>query len=312
MVKLSNLVQYKHNLEDLLLDPTRIVQQHCSGADIVVAQSPIDLNELPNQIRSQQAVISDQYDQFNKLIGQTIEAVDVEIKKQQAEYYRNTELLYKETVNEPVEYIQQRRLEITDDKRDMIQSTISHFSNWRYPGMMIRPINDDWIDHMVGSDPLYLVDLDKRYIDPAIEKFSDQYKKRLAIYEISETDGTFMLENLPNGQLSFCLCYYFLDFRPLEIVQLYIEEVYNKLRPGGCFAFTFNNCDRWGGVRLAEQNFASYTPASVIYNIADNCGYEVRKIDDLNNATTWVELVKPGELSSLRAGQNLAQVVDKI
>jgi hypothetical protein len=97
----------------------------------------------------------------------------------------------------------------------------------------------------------------------------------------------------------------------LEIIQIYLKELYNKLKPGGLLSMTFNDCDRDGGVKLAERNFMCYTPSQAVYDFAKDLGFETQEIFRIDSATTWVELSKPGHLESLKGGQSLAKMVYK-
>ena len=72
---------------------------------------------------------------------------------------------------------------------------------------------------------------------------------------------------------------------------------------------TFNNCDHADGVKLAERAFATYTPSRRIREIATEFEYRITMFYEINTAVTWLELKKPGELTSLRGGQALARIV---
>jgi hypothetical protein len=76
-------------------------------------------------------------------------------------------------------------------------------------------------------------------------------------------------------------------------------------------ALTYNDCSRPGGARLAENNYASYIPGAMLRSFAESLGYVITYSIDLNQAVTWMELEKPGELTSLRGGQALAKIVAK-
>ena len=107
------------------------------------------------------------------------------------------------------------------------------------------------------------------------------------------------------------LAYNHLNFRPFEIIKKYFNEIYYKLRPGGMFVLTFNDCERANAVSLVEQNYGCYTPGYLVEQLARTFGYEiVYKYTD-GGPSTWIELKKPGEMTSLRGGQALAKIVPK-
>ena len=72
---------------------------------------------------------------------------------------------------------------------------------------------------------------------------------------------------------------------------------------------TFNDCDNEKAVRLAENYYACYTPGRMVRAAAKSIGYEIYFVWNDNVPSTWIELQKPGSLSSLRGGQALARVV---
>jgi hypothetical protein len=74
---------------------------------------------------------------------------------------------------------------------------------------------------------------------------------------------------------------------------------------------TFNDCDRDKAVKLAEQRYACYTPGTMIQQFAATVGYNQIFSWNNNGPTTWLELRKPGALTSLRGGQTLAKIVHK-
>ena len=164
---------------------------------------------------------------------------------------------------------------------------------------------------MVGFDPLNLVDQQHELLVPSFDKFPEEYKSRLRLYTVNENIDTEILDKIPNNQFGFCLAYNFFEFKPLEIVKKYMAEVYQKLKPGGTFIMTFNDCSRDKAVMLAEQRYACYTPGTLIKQLANTFGYTQTFSWDNDGPTTWLELRKPGTLSSLRGGQSLAKIMYK-
>jgi hypothetical protein len=72
---------------------------------------------------------------------------------------------------------------------------------------------------------------------------------------------------------------------------------------------TFNNCDRAEGTQLFERHFMSYTPEREIINKAKSIGYIVTYNFRLDSSNNWLELQRPGQLTSLKGGQSLAKIV---
>jgi len=184
--------------------------------------------------------------------------------------------------------------------------------NWKHPAMIIHPMATNFTQDMVSADPLYLVDESRFLLEPTVSQFSPQYQQRLRIYTIEESINSDILNQLPDQQFGFCLVYNYLDYRPLRLVKQYLEEIYQKLLPGGIVALTFNDCDDYRAMESVEQGFGGYTPGHLIRACAAQLGFEeIYCCDDLAPCI-WIEFKKPGELHSLRGGQALARVLAKV
>jgi hypothetical protein len=108
-----------------------------------------------------------------------------------------------------------------------------------------------------------------------------------------------------------CFAYNFFNHRTLEHIKQYLTEIYAKLKPGGVLIMTYNDCDRVPGMRLTEQGLACYTPGILVNQLAQNIGYDRFYTWHDGEPKTWLEIRKPGTLTSLRGGQSLAKVVAK-
>ena len=204
-----------------------------------------------------------------------------------------------------------RNLNISESVKNIIVSRILSYADWHYPAAIIRPSCEDFINHLVANDPLYLIDEHKDLLLPAMNKFNLQYQNRLRSYVIDESTGTNILDRLPNNQFSFFLVYNYFDYKPLDLIKLYLKEIFEKLRPGGTLGMTFSDCDYAGAVSRVENRTGYYTPGRMIVEHCAKIGYtEIFKLAS-NESSTWVELQKPGCLSSLRGGQTLAKINHK-
>jgi hypothetical protein len=116
---------------------------------------------------------------------------------------------------------------------------------------------------------------------------------------------------LPDQQIGFCLVYNYLDYRPFELVKIYLEEIYQKLLPGGVLAMTFNDCDRYQAMQAVEQGITGYTPGSLVRGWANYLGFEEIFCHQTGSPSVWIEFQKSGQLTSLRGGQSLAKILPK-
>lgn len=180
-------------------------------------------------------------------------------------------------------------------------------TNWQWPALVIRPFHAWHVDSMVACDPLYFADTDPDLLAATDDWFTPEYQRRLCKYVFKETQPQ-MFGQLPLSQFGLIYASFFLNFRPIEMITKYLAEVLGLLRPGGYFVFTFNNCDTISGAQLFERFSGSYTPARIVKAEAEKIGYEVVFEFSDAGATSWLELRKPGTLSSIRSGQTLAVI----
>lgn len=312
-MKLSQIVSFKNYLEEITpLDAPGMIYEKLGDVLHGVQTRDVQFSNLTETLGNNYQSIIKSINKFEYSLDNIKIELDNEISRLEPSYYAESYRLYsQEMIHETPEYILGRTFNINSDADKFITSRLLAQGNWQHAGMILRPGREDWINHLVGCDPLYLVDQNSELLQPAVLRFNDQYQRRLRTYTINETIDTPILDQLPNHQFAFCLAYNFFNYKPLEIIQSYLRELYHKLKPGGLLAMTFNDCNRDGGVKLAESSFMCYTPARTIFKHARELGFEIREIFRIDSANTWVELHRPGKLDSLRGGQSLAKIVHK-
>jgi SAM-dependent methyltransferase len=197
--------------------------------------------------------------------------------------------------------------------RTIFRSRLRKYTDWKYSAMCIRPALEDFVDDMVACDPLYLIDLSHEHLLPALGRFNEKYQNRLRTYTVNEdlSHDNKILGRIPDNQFGLCFAFYYFNFRPIEYIKKWLTEIYQKLKPGGVLAMTFNDCDRSSAVLHVESMFCTYTPGYLIYELANTIGYEIEFVWHDNREITWVEFKKPGQLETLKGGQTLAKIVSK-
>jgi hypothetical protein len=311
-MKLSNIVRYRNHLDTINLDATRHRAMHeLDAMQCTVVNSDLQVGNYTEQIQEKFAAANVAVDELGQVLQNLRDELDTMIQQQEPEYMAESTRLYEQDmVWETTEYILNRRMGMDDDSKDRLLAHIRNQTDWRVPGMIIRPGNEDFIQELVPLDPLYIVDHDMDLITPSIRRFNEVYQRRLRPYVITETDPE-ILGALPNNQFGFVFAYNFFNYKPFEVLQRYLSEIYNKLRPGGVFIMTFNDCDRGHGVALFESKFMCYTPRSRVANFAEQVGFDIAyNYTGLGNLS-WIELTRPGKIISLRGGQPLAAIVSK-
>lgn len=235
-----------------------------------------------------------------------------DIVQQEQEYLANSLHVYQEEmIHDTKDIILNRRMRIDDEDDLVLRTRLKNLTDWRIPGMIIRPGLENYIEDMVPLDPLYVVDHDPELMRPAISKFTPEYQRRLREYVINDWADGPVLDKLPNNQFGTIFAYHYFNHKPMPIICKFITEFYQKLRPGGSVLMTYNNCDRAHGVIRAEHVWMLYTPRRLIEQHAIETGFELVNAYDGKGDVSWIEFRKPGDIVSLRGGQTLAKVLVK-
>jgi hypothetical protein len=312
-MKLSDLVAYKTALDKLSTRSAhREVELELGKISHLVNTQPIQLSNFRQQLDTQYNAINQHIDQFEIQLNELKKSVKLQIELEEKYWFQESYRLYdQEMRNDSVEHILNRRPILDEEVENLLRVRIQNYVDWQHPGMIIQPGLEKFVEDMVGYDPLYLVAQQYDLLVPAFEKFPEEYQRRLRLYTVKEELDREILEKMPNSQIGLCLVYNFFEFKPFEIVRKYLTEIYQKLKPGGTLIMTFNDCDHDKAVKLAEQHYACYTPGAMVQQFANTIGYHQIFSWNNNGPTTWLELRKPGTLTSLRGGQTLAKIVHK-
>jgi SAM-dependent methyltransferase len=321
-MKLSELIAYRNKLLEYdVTDVAYHAKHKLSDVVYTVKNSVIQPRTFTQTIEEDLDNIVDVFDQFSSTLNGLLKELDLMIEVAEKTYYQDSATRYNEesswygnidtvTNNDVNQQILDRRLEMSDETQKMLADRLKSYVNWKYAGLIIRPGKENFINDLVGLDPLYLVDWDNTLLAPSISKFNTEYQNRLRLY-IEQPSSTDVLSTIPNNQIGVCLAFNFFEYTPIDVVESYLENIFKKLKPGGTLAMTFNDCDRAHCVALAEKNFCFYTPGTRVKSTAKRIGYQQQFTwnDKLN--LTWLELRKPGVLDSLKGGQTLAKILPK-
>jgi SAM-dependent methyltransferase len=174
--------------------------------------------------------------------------------------------------------------------------------------MILRPAHEH-VKDLVACDPMYFVDTSIEMLDLTQPWFTPEYQNRLRRYVIDEYSNQPFFKDLPKQCFGLIYSFHFFNFRPWTVLQQYLRECFELLRPGGILAFTYNNCDIANRIEIVEHYGACYTPGRLVKDYIAQLGYEtVYTFDDISG-TSWMELRRPGTYSSIRGGQTLATIL---
>ncbi len=310
-MKLSEIVAYINLLDTLSADAEVAEAVRCLDSILhVVFHHEIQMGNHGKNLLENFESINSGIHNFIGTLHSLKHTLNVKREEQEPEYLRESQRWFDhEQPFETNEYILNRRLGIDDESNIALRARLRNLSDWHCPGMIIRPGLENFIEDLVPLDPLYLVDTHEELLKPSVSQFTMEYQRRLREYIIDDRGRYPIFWQLPTNQFGFVFAYNYFNYRPMKVIQQYLTELYDKLRPGGTLIMTYNNCDRAQGVGLSERHFMCYTPRRMIVQYAESVGFELERSHDALGDLSWLELRKPGEITSMRGGQTLAKII---
>ena len=312
-MKLSTLINYRNELRKLDIAPMKKnVESHVDKVICLAGRHPVAEFDYSQALTKQNQQIHGSINEFENLIGTLRHDVDQLIAKIEHPYFVDSYNLYEnEFANETMDDVADRHPRLADSTVEYLRARISRYNSWKFPAMILRPGVETYINDMVACDPLYLVDLQHELLAPAVTQYNEVYQHRLRTYVVDERGQDDILHRLPDSQFGVILAYNYFNFRPFEVIKKWLSELLIKLKPGGMLLMTFNDCDSDKAVMLVEQNYCCYTPGHLIMQLAQTLGFEIVFKWSDEGPWTWVELQRPGTLTSTRGGQALAKILPK-
>ena len=304
-MKLSDLVNYKNKLDKL---STREAQVF-TNVELEKLTHLTNNIQLENNLKS----VNFAFDEFNNTIDKIKQDLKLAIGEAERSWFQESYRLHEEETHlQDTNHVLSVRAQSHESVKKIIETRLNIYSSWYHAGMFIRPGQENFINQLVSFDPLYILDRTYDLLTPGIAHFGELYQNRLRQYTIDDVTNNVYLEQIPNGQFALCVAYMYFDYKPFEVLKQYFAELYQKLKPGGVLAFTFNDCDYASAVRLVEMKFRCYTPGYLVKELAQTLGFEIiYDWHEPDGAITWLELRRPGELTSIKGGQTLAKILPK-
>lgn len=310
-MKLSQVIAYLNMLESSDMDPTYgNITDKLDDILHAVKNRDLQYHSTTADLDEKLVGVKDSISKFDQSLQSLKQQLRNDVDRLAPSYYAESWKRYEqEMCFETVEHLINRKLSIEFDDYERLRNVIKNYTDWRLPGMVIGSRQETFVEDMVPMDPLYLVDHTQELLNAAMKPFTQEYQRRLRPYVINDWKDTEILTAIPPNQFGLVFAYNYFNWKPIEMIERFLIEIYQKLRPGGALIFTYNECDNWYGVGAVENAWMCYTPGSRIQTIAKNLGYKI-----INRCTgagdiAWFEMRKPGEIRSLRGGQVLARVI---
>lgn len=216
-----------------------------------------------------------------------IESYEIELKYHSAEKVR-----------------ERRRMQIVNEGDNLLVNKIQLHSTWQYPGLEIGCRDGEYTRYMVASDPLYIADDFPEFLNKTVSQFTGEYQRRVRPYLMHNNK----IDNLPTNQFGFIFSFNYFNYLSFDSIKQLLTQAMDWLRPGGTMIFTYNNADLPAGAAYAESYFMSYVPKSLLVPMCESLGFTVIGTHDFEPAFCWIEIQKPGTLTTVKAHQALGEI----
>ena len=131
-----------------------------------------------------------------------------------------------------------------DTKQDVelikyVLGLLSHYVDFKYPGLILGGELPQIVNTLTGSDPLYLC-ANKDQIDDFAKLIDNDFyfENRLRVYDY-DIFNVEHLDRLPTAQFNIIVALSHIDMQPAFNLQLYLNKIKNLLREGGILIFSF-------------------------------------------------------------------------
>jgi len=184
-----------------------------------------------------------------------------------------------------------------------ISKDIGKYNEWQYAGVELNPSIGKFTRVMLGCDILYAYTGNVIDEDSIASKFNPFYiEKRLMYYN--------NLGDLPQGQIGLAVSIGCYEFWPMDPIKDEMQQVFELLRPGGIFIFTYNDCEHEHGLDLCGNDYRAYQTRELMGKMAQSMGFDIEKECACNdNAHSWMIVKKPGKRSTQKTDTPRIRIV---
>lgn len=308
-MKLSELVGLRERLKkayylEPVLESVDILRRNLGLVNQNIGDSEFSqkIDSLIAEYRSIRTCIQEPTERVQQLIDE----INKEINSKASHFFLdNYELELHYEMPENIRRV--RNMYIPDPIKVEIESRIALRADWKYPTLELGCRDGEWTSNLVAGDPLYIVDVYKEFLDNTVNKYPAEYQARIRPYLIDNHDYRI----LPQKQFSFIFSWNHFNYKSLETIKTTLKQMFNLLRPGGVMMFSYNNCDMEPGAAYAESYFMSYVPKSMLVPLCQQLGFEIIYSADYEPNICWLELRKPGDLTTVKGHQAMGIIKEK-
>ena len=140
-MQLSQLVHYRNLLKERILENVdTIVKDQIGDTVNMINSHGIQFPELTQTTNEQYNNVLQSFYNFSTAIQDLYNKVQQLVTEIESSYYKESYRLYSEDFTcGTVEYILNRKINLTPDTVEYLQGRILSYSNWQNAGMIVRP-----------------------------------------------------------------------------------------------------------------------------------------------------------------------------
>ena len=201
----------------------------------------------------------------------------------------------------------EERANLDNDLIKILTTEVGALSDWRYAGIELNPSTGIHTSSMLACDPLYLYTSNITNNSSIKSKFNNFFaSKRLLFYN--------NLTKVPQNQIGLAVSINCYEFLPIDPIKQEIQKVYNILRPGGRFMFTYNDCEKEASLDFLNGPgaYRTYNTKTLMTSMVQMLGFDIVKQECWREAHSWMVVKKPGDLTSKKLSGPVVKITNKI
>tara|TARA_R110002060_G_C2125865_1_gene98962 strand:- start:252 stop:1232 length:981 start_codon:yes stop_codon:yes gene_type:complete len=315
---LRNVVRYRELVNSLSINKVRrSINSQLSQISTDLSTNDYDIKNLKERITTKHLKILKILEDIDYDLNTFKQGINKTVDDLAIPYYQKSKDLCEKRLSIPAEdkrrYLRDKELTHNAEARELLITSIGGYVSNQYACCQISPGYGDITKHILSGTPLYIADEDHILLRQFREDFfNPQMQRRTNWYTISDNDDD-PLSKLPQEQIGCFIVIDYLNFKTVDIIKKYLQSIYQCLRPGGTAVFTFNNCDYPKAIDKVDEMYYCYTTGTEMKTVCTAVGFEIIKLvalgyDELDNGISWLEIKKPGVLTTIRNSQGLAEL----
>lgn len=181
---------------------------------------------------------------------------------------------------------------ISDFEFDHFFNQASMTISWTRASMIIGSHNSGMIRALLGSEPIYCVELYHEYIDYQRQFLNDQ---EIKFYHFDQ------LNLLPKNGIGTLIIWDHLPFLCLREIESLIKKISNFMLPGGHLLFNYNDCATVEGLKKFENHEMTYMTKSILEKICQNYDLVLKhQYSSSKENFHFMIFQMPGEFNSIK------------